>query len=123
MTTTMTNAITATRAAIGVSCWTTPVFASRLFGVDVREDRSAKFYLKLGGTRDLALAAGAATTVGPARRQALRIAAVCDVADIAATVITRREGNVSKVGTALWLAASSACFAMTLGAIRETHAR
>jgi hypothetical protein len=116
---TMTNAITATRAAIGVSCWATPVLASRIFGVDITNDRSGKFYLKLGGTRDLALAAGSGTIGGPSKAQMLRIAAACDLADIAATLITRREGNVSKLGTGLWLIASSACFAMTVMAINE----
>jgi hypothetical protein len=115
----MTQSITATRAAIGVSCWATPVLASRIFGVDVRNDRSAKFYLKLGGTRDLALAAGSGTIPVPGKAQALRIAAACDVADMIATVITRREGDVTKLGTGLWLVASGACLTMTIAAIRE----
>lgn len=116
---TMTNAITATRAAIGISCWTMPVFASRLFGVDVTQDQSARFYLKLGGTRDLALAAGSGMIKGPSKKQMLTIAAACDAADMLATIITRREGNVTKVGTGLWLVASSACLGMTVKAMGE----
>lgn len=86
---------------------------------DNARDRSAKFYLKLGGTRDLALAAGSGTIPSPGKAQMLRIAAACDIADMVATVITWREGNVTKFGTGLWLVASGACLAMTIAAIRE----
>lgn len=113
------SAITATRAAIGVSCWTIPVLASRIFGIDIRNDQSGKFYLKLGGTRDLALAASTATTTGRSQAQVLKIAAACDVADITAALITRRQGNLSKFGTALWLVASGACFGITVAALKE----
>jgi hypothetical protein len=108
------------RAVIGLSAWVTPVFASRLLGVDASNDRSVRFYLKLAGTRDLALAAGTLTFAGEAKVQMMRIAAACDLADIAATLITRKQGDVSKAGTPLWIGASLACLAMTVKAQKES---
>jgi hypothetical protein len=116
----MTQAITGTRAAIGLSCWTAPVAVSRLFGVDISNDRSGKFYIKLGGTRDLALATGCGTIGGDQKVKMLRIAAACDLADMAATVITYREGDVTKVGLCLWLLGEVACLGLTVGAMRES---
>jgi hypothetical protein len=68
--------------------------------------------------RHLALA-GSGTIPSPGKAQMLRIVAACDIADMVATVITRRQGNVTKLGTGLWLVASGACLAMTIAAIRE----
>jgi hypothetical protein len=115
----MTRAIVATRAAVGVTCWAIPVVISRLFGIDIREDRSGKFYLRVAGTRDIALAVASATTTGASLAQVLRDAAACDIADMVATAITRRQGNVSRSSTALWLAGCGACLAMTIGAHNE----
>jgi hypothetical protein len=115
----MTTAIIATRSAIGLSCWATPVLASRLFGLDISRDVSGSFYLRLGGTRDFALAASAATLKGSSRKQALRIAAACDLGDMAAALIARRHGHLSDPATGVWLAASAACLALTVAAIEE----
>ncbi|EHB59270.1 hypothetical protein MycrhDRAFT_1706 [Mycolicibacterium rhodesiae JS60] len=56
------KALSATRAAIGASGWAMPITAGRLFGIDASKDVSAALYLRLGGTRDFALAAGPLVT-------------------------------------------------------------
>jgi hypothetical protein len=109
---TATNAVSATRSAIGASAWLMPITAGKLFGIDASKDVSAALYLRLGGTRDFALAAGPLVTAGPSRRKMLIVAAVCDLADIAAVEIARRRGKISSLSAALFGGASLVCLAL-----------
>ena len=113
---TATNAVSATRSAIGASAWFMPITAGKLFGIDAK-DVSAALYLRLGGTRDFALAAGPLVTAGPSRRRMLIVAAVCDVADIVAVEIARRRSKISSLSAALLGGASLACLALGAKAI------
>lgn len=113
------TALAATRAAIGVSCWAMPQTASRLFGIDISDDVSGKLYLRLGGTRDLALAAGTMGFDEAARPLMLKIAAACDVADIVAVAVARRDGRISKIGAALFIGASAGCLVLGARALGE----
>jgi hypothetical protein len=117
-----TTALAANRAAIGLSCWTVPVTASKLFGIDISNDVSGKLYLRLGGTRDLALAAGTKGFQGDAKKLMLGIAAACDVADIVAVKLARKEGQISKLGTVLFIGASLGCLALGAKAATEETA-
>jgi hypothetical protein len=116
---TTSNVLAATRAAIGVSCWATPVFASKLFGVDISGDVSGNMYLRLGGTRDLALAAGTAGMEGESKSLMLKIAAGCDVGDIVAVAIARRSGKISRLGSVLFYGASLGCLALGAKSLSE----
>jgi hypothetical protein len=107
-----------TRSAIGVSGWLMPITAGRLFGMDVSKDVSAALFLRLGGSRDFALAAGP-LVAGNANKQMLKIAAACDVGDLIAVAIARRRGKLSKFSTALFAAASLGCLALTGKAMAE----
>lgn len=113
------NTLTVMRSAIGASSWLMPITAGKLFGIDGSKDVSAAFYLRLGGTRDFALAAGPLVTSGPNRRKMLGVAAACDVGDILATAIARRNGRISSFGTVLMVGASLACLGSALKAITD----
>ncbi|MBB3754083.1 hypothetical protein FHT44_006605 [Mycolicibacterium sp. BK634] len=115
------KALSATRAAIGTSGWAMPITAGKLFGIDASKDVSAALYLRLGGTRDFALAAGPLMTAGPARRKLLAVAAACDLGDIAAVAIAQRRGKISPLSAGLFTAASLACLGLSAKAIADTQ--
>ncbi|WP_354698525.1 hypothetical protein [Paraconexibacter sp. AEG42_29] len=101
-----------TRSAIGASAWLMPITAGRLFGIDASGDVSAALYLRLGGTRDFALAAGPLLTDGPARARMVKVAAACDVADIAAAIVAHRTGKATTLSATLFVGASLGCLAL-----------
>ena len=111
--------LAATRSAIGASGWLIPITAGRLFGMDVSNDVSAALFLRLGGSRDFALAAGPVVTSGAASTMLLKIAAACDIGDILAVAIARRQGKLSLFSTVLFGVASLACLALSGKAIAE----
>jgi hypothetical protein len=109
--------LAATRAAIGTAAWATPVLASRLFGVDIREDVGSVLYLRLGGTRDFALARATHALAGDARVTLLKIGVAVDLGDVAAVALARRNGEISKAGAALFIASSLSCAALGVAAL------
>ena len=111
--------LAATRSAIGASGWLMPITAGRLFGMDVSNDVSAALFLRLGGSRDFALAAGPVVTSGAASTTMLKIAAACDIGDILAVAIARRRGKLSRFSAMLFAAASLGCLALSGKAIAE----
>ena len=114
------SAVALTRTAIGASGWLMPITAGKLFGMDVSKDVSAALFLRLGGSRDFALAAGPLVTEDGASKNMLKIAAACDAGDILAVVIAHRRGKLSSLSAAMFVAASAACLALTARAISET---
>jgi hypothetical protein len=111
-----------TRAAIGASAWLAPITAGKAFGIDASQDVSAALYLRLGGSRDFALAAGPLLTSGANRRKMLGVAAACDLGDILAVVLARKEGKISDLGAGLFIGASLACLALGAKAFLEAPA-
>jgi hypothetical protein len=109
----------ATRSVIGASGWLMPITAGRLLGMDVSEDASAALFLRLGGSRDFALAAGPLVTAGPSRSRMLKIAAACDLGDLVAVAIARRHGKLSRFSAVLFATASLGCLALSGKAISE----
>ncbi|MUL65866.1 hypothetical protein BOO86_15430 [Mycobacterium sp. CBMA 234] len=118
MTMPTTAVLALTRSAIGASGWLMPITAGRLFGMDVSNDVSAALFLRLGGSRDFALAASP-LVAGESRKQMLKLAAACDIGDIVAVAIARRRGKLSKSSAALFTVASLACLGLTGKAIAE----
>lgn len=114
------SAVALTRTAIGASGWLMPITAGKLFGMDVSKDVSAALFLRLGGSRDFALAAGPLVTQGQASKQMLKIAAACDVGDILAVAIGHRRGKLSALSAAMFAAASAGCLALTAKALTES---
>jgi hypothetical protein len=108
------------RSAIGASGWLAPVTASRLFGIDIRNDVSGSLFLRLGGSRDFALAAGPLLTEGPSRTNMLKVAAACDVGDILAVAIARRQRKISRLSAAVFAGASLGCLALGAKALAES---
>lgn len=113
------NTVALIRAAIGTSGWLMPLTAGRLFGMNVSNDVGAALFLRLGGSRDFALAAGPLVTAGTASTRMLKIAAACDAADIVAVEIARRRGKLSRFSSLLFTGASLGCLAMSVKAIAE----
>jgi len=111
--------VSALRSAIGVGGWLAPIAAGRLFGIDARKDVSAALYLRMGATRDFALAAGPFVTTGKSRKRMLMIGAACDIGDIVAVLIAHRGGKISRTGTGAFVAASLACLAFSAKAHAE----
>ena len=107
-----TTVLALTRSAIGASGWLMPITVSRLFGMDASKDVSAALFLRLGGTRDFALAAGPIATEGRSRKQMLRVAAICDLGDILAVAIAYRQGKISAMSACLFASASLGCLAL-----------
>jgi hypothetical protein len=114
-------ALAATRSAIGASAWLIPTTAAKLFGMDTSADDSADLFLRLGGTRDFALAAGPLVS-GADGRQLLRVAAACDVADLVAVAIARRQGRISLLSAVLFGAGSLVCLGLGAKAMSAADA-
>ena len=116
-----TTVLTAVRSAIGASGWLMPKTAATLFGMDVSEDVSAALFLRLGGTRDFALAVAPLVTDRRSRTQMLKVAAACDLGDILAVGIAHRHGKISGLSAALFTLASLGCLALTVKAFSEAR--
>lgn len=91
-----TTVLAAARSSIGVSGWLAPIAAGRLFGIEASKDVSAPQYLRMGATRDFALAAGPFVTTGRSRKAVLALAGACDVGDIIGVAIASRRGRISR---------------------------
>jgi hypothetical protein len=87
--------------------------------MDVSEDVGAALFLRLGGTRDFALAAAPLVSEGRSSSQMLRVAAACDVADILAVAIAYRRAKISGISAALFAGASLGCLALGARALTE----
>ena len=111
--------LSAVRSAIGASGWLMPKTAARLFGMDVSKDVGAALFLRLGGTRDFALAAGPLVTDGRAKTQMLKIAAACDLGDLLAVGIAHRRGKISALSAWLFAVASLGCLALSVKGFSE----
>lgn len=111
--------LAAVRSGIGASGWMMPITASRLFGMNVSKDISAALFLRLGGTRDFALAVAPLVTERRSRSHMLKVAAACDLGDILAAGIAHRRGKISMFSAALFISASLGCLALSVKAIAE----
>lgn len=114
-----TTILAAARSAIGASGWLMPLTAAKLFGMDVSNDVSAVLFLRLGGTRDFALAAAPLATERRSRTRMLRVAAACDLGDIVAVGIAHRRGKISRRSAALFASASLGCLLLSAKALSE----
>src|SRR5947208_7081444 len=113
------SAIVAIRANIGLGAWLAPRLAGRLFGLDADANPQLPYVGRLFGVRDAALAAGIALTSGSSRRLWLQIGMACDAADAAAGLIAGRNGELSKLSTALVTAPALMGMGLGLAALRE----
>jgi hypothetical protein len=89
-------ALNGVRFAVGVGAWATPNLAGKLFGLDPDNNPQASYIGRLFGVRDIALAAGAMSSTGEARRRWLQLGLACDLADAAAGYIAGRTGVLPK---------------------------
>ena len=87
------RALVALRAFAGVGIWVAPGLTARLFGFE--PNRSRIYVGRLAGSRQMALAAGAALSRGDARRLWLRLGLSCDVLDTLAAAVAGVKGDSS----------------------------
>jgi hypothetical protein len=106
--------LSVTRISIGSGAWVAPRFSGRLFGLDPDANPQLPYLGRLFGVRDVILAAGAQMSTGSNRQLWLRLGLVCDAADAAAGLIAGRNGELSKLSTAMVTA--PALLAIALGA-------
>jgi hypothetical protein len=105
------------RIVVGVVSYFTPRLGGRLFGLDTRANPQAPYLARLFGVRDLALAVGALQSTGATQKQWRQLGMACDVADVGAAVMGRRDGSLPLAtavlvgGTAVAAAAMSAAAA------------
>lgn len=107
--------LAAVRLAIGAGAWIAPKLSGRLFGLDVAANPQAPYLARLFGVRDAALAWGALSSEGEARRRWLLAGLGCDMADAAAGMAGARAGYLPKATTAL--VTGTAIAAAALGAV------
>lgn len=86
------------RLGVGLGAWAAPNLSGKLFGLDPAGNPQASYLGRLFGVRDVALAAGAATASGDARKLWWRLGILCDAADLMAAVIAGRNGTLPKAG-------------------------
>jgi hypothetical protein len=106
--------LSAIRVAVGAGAWLTPRLAGRAFLLDPGGNPQSPYLARLFGVRDLALAYGATSTSGDARRTWLTAGVACDLADTLAALAGGRAGYLSR-GQSVLLAAP-ALAAAALGA-------
>ena len=97
----MVRTITSLRIAIGVVSYLAPRLGGRLFGLDVDRNPQAPYLARLFGIRDLVLAVGALQSKGAAQKQWLQLGMACDVADVGAALLGRRDGSLPLVTSVL----------------------
>jgi hypothetical protein len=111
--------LSAVRLSVGAGAWLTPRLAGRAFLLDPDGNPQSPYLARLFGIRDVALAYGATSASGEARRTWLTAGLACDVADTLAALAGGRAGYLSKGQTVLLAApaiAAAALGAMALGA-------
>jgi hypothetical protein len=107
------------RVLVGVSSWTTPRLAGRLFGLDARANPQSPYLARLFGARDVALAWGALSSEGEARRQWLLAGLACDAADVLAGIAGGRRGYLSTSTSVLVTATAASAVALGAAALSE----
>ena len=109
------SALVGLRLAVGLASWLTPRPAGKLFGLDVPANPQAPYLARLFGARDVALALGAFSSEGDARRQWLQAGLACDAADALAGLAGARGGYLPKPTSVL--VTGTALSAVVLGAV------
>lgn len=114
------SALVAVRLVIGVTSWTTPRLAGKLFGLDAEANPQSPYLARLFGVRDAALGWGVLGTQGDVRRQWLAVGIACDVADALAGIVGGRGGYLPKPTSALVSGTALAAVALGAAALNET---
>jgi hypothetical protein len=84
------------RFVFGTASWFAPKLTLRLLGMNPDTNPEAAYVSRLFGMRDAALGAGLISTKGDARRLWWKIGIACDLADVAAGVVSARSGQLPK---------------------------
>lgn len=107
------SVLAALRTAIGSAAWIAPNKTAKLFGLDPEGNPQSTFFARLFGVRDVALAAAAVGAVGPSRRLVWQAGVACDVLDVGAVILARRNGTLP--ARAALMAGTTALLAVGLG--------
>lgn len=111
----LSNAIGATRAAIGLAAFTAPRYFQDRAGLSASQNPQAPYLVRIAGSRDVGLAIGLFTADGPhARRRWATVALACDLGDSIAGVAGLARGYLdTRTGAIL---TGTAVLAVALGA-------
>ncbi len=115
------GAIVGIRAGVGAGTWAAPRLSGRLFGLDAAANPQLPYVARLFGVRDAALAAGLQLSSGESRRLWLRLGMACDAADAVAGLIAGRNGELSKLSTALVTAPALLGIGLGIAALQGTE--
>lgn len=107
------------RLVVGVASWTTPRLAGRLFGLDAQANPQSPYLARLFGVRDVALAWGAVSAEGEARKQWLMAGLACDVADVLAGIAGGRRGYLPKLTSVLVSGTAVSAVALGVAALSD----
>jgi hypothetical protein len=113
------TALVGLRAAVGVSAYATPNLAGKLFGLDPDANPQAAYLARLFAARDLALAAGTQASDGPARTLWLQAGLACDVADVGAALLGRRDDTLPALTTVLLAGTAASAVFLGLRALQQ----
>jgi len=113
------TALVGVRLAIGVASWLTPRPAGKLFGLDLPANPQAPYLARLFGARDVALAWGALSSEGDAKRQWLLAGLACDAADTLAGFAGGRSGYLPKLTSVLVTGTALSAVALGAAALAE----
>ena len=116
------TALVALRSAVGVSAWLTPNLAGKLFGLDPDRNPQTAYMARLFAIRDLALAAGASGSDGPARKLWLQLGLACDAADTAAALLGRRDGTLPAFTSVLLAGTALSAVGLGVAALQQEGA-
>ena len=107
------------RAAVGVGAYLAPNLTGRLFGLDPAGNPQASYLARLFAVRDLALAVGALSSAGEARRRWLALGMFCDVGDAVAAYLSGRDGSLPAPAAVATGATALSAVAMGVVALRQ----
>lgn len=88
------RALVAVRFGFGAAAWFAPMLTLKLLGLDPAKNREAAYVGRLFGVRDAALGFGLVSTHGDARRLWWKVGIACDLADVAAGIVSARNDEL-----------------------------
>ena len=86
--------LVAIRLTLGTGAWVAPRFTLVMFGLDPDRNPEAVYATRLFGVRNAALGVGLLASEGDDRRLWWKVGIVCDLADIAAALVSARKGRI-----------------------------
>ena len=111
------------RLLVGGATYLAPHLSAKLVGLTPLRNRQGAYWARLFAVRDVVLGVGAQRATDSARKQALLLAAACDVADVLSAVMGRRAGYLSPAAALATGGLAAAAAAVSTAARAEVDRR